>query len=1722
MGKTSKKKKKPQGWISPSGSASPPSSASISSDSNQQSSLVSPVSKFQPPNASALVPETGSAIVDSQSVGSPDLGEKPLMTLGSKVSTVPAQSASVIVSTTSSATVENLIPTVTDLGTPVLGQVSGELLVQTPTVSAPSQIPLVEIASVPTPSKPPAIAVANAADASSLPPSPVVGGDSWVNLFKGSAKSLSKKGESFILPSGEACVKIPNAIIEKNLKSWESFIIGQFYADPPPQALIHTIVNGIWSRHFKDISVSKLEGNAFLFRIPNAQTRRRVLNQMLWQVEGQTMFVANWEPGMVPVKPELSSAPIWLELRNVPLQFFNDDGFERIAGLVGDPKFLHPDTANKTNLEVAKVFTVIDPRKPLPEAVNVQFDSGDIARVGVSSPWMPPICSHCKEVGHTLKRCRTAPVTCKGCKSTSHSISTCPRVQGNGVRKPVRAKGTATGSLYKEKKLPLVVQENVLNNQPIARDKVYVVKPNSKSPLIPPSSLLLGSVPLVGDSSKSAGKRILVDVSDGEKEKISDADPDSSDTLSSEAAEDFDEDYVSEEEHEYLEPKIAKFVNALLPGWLFDDNYAFSDLGKIWILWHPTVKVTVLTKSLQMITCEVEFPGNPSAFIISFVYASNDDFARSLLWRELIDTAESSSVVGKAWAVLGDFNQILSPAEHSTRSNQNVDRAMREFSDSLLNASLSDLNFRGCSFTWWNKRRLNPVAKKLDRILVNDDWQVLFPFSSGFFGAPEFSDHSPCTITLDHAQPRQKKPFKFFNYLLKNPDFLPLVCLSWFSFNFVGSEMFRVSSKLKELKLVIREFSKLNYSDLEKRVKEAMEVLSVAQTTMLSNPSVANAALELDASRKWELLSQAEESFFCQRSRITWLDEGDKNSAYFHRMASVRQSINHIHYLEDAAGNRFDTQVSIHEHCVDFFKDLLGSVETPPLFIQEDISSILDFNCSAEQKVSFEALFTTEEIKAAFFSLPRNKTSGPDGYSAEFFTSCWSVIGGEVSAAVAEFFRSGTLLKQWNATTLVLIPKIQNASRVSDFRPISCLNTMYKVISKLLANRLKSILPLVISHSQSAFLPGRLLSENVLLASEIVQGYNRSNISPRGMLKVDIRKAFDSVRWDFVLSILHALGIPVRFIGWIKECICSPSFSIQVNGISAGFFKSTRGLRQGDPLSPYLFLLAMEVFSRLVLSRFESGYISYHPKTSDLKISHLMFADDVMVFFDGSSSSLHGIYETLDDFATWSGLRINREKTLLFHSGLSLQESSSIAAYGFPIGSLPVRYLGLPLMSRKLRINEYSPLLAKISSKFRAWAVKSLSFAGRTQLISSVIYGIVNFWISTFMLPKGCIRMIESICARFLWSGNIDTTGKSKVSWKTVCLPKSEGGLGLRKFSVWNTTLCLRLIWLLFSNSGSLWVAWHHHHHKLALVSFWAVKLKGNDSWFWKSLLKLRGLAQKFIHCIIGNGSQTWFWHDNWTKLGPLICFLGEDGPRNLRIPLHAKVSEAYNSHGWIIASPRSDQALALHVFLSSLDLSTLALAEDSFVWVVEDKPSQNFSASKTWEAIRPRDSTKEWAKLVWFKGSTPKHAFNMWIANLDRLPTMSRLASWGLQVSPLCCLCSTAVETRDHLFLHCPFAQVIWDLIMPRLRQPLRVFSRWSSLLDWAKENNQLSPSTLRLLIVHALVYSVWRQRNNLIHNQVVVPPLTIFRDIDRQIINSINARRYLKRFRNLMLCWL
>lgn len=441
------------------------------------------------------------------------------------------------------------------------------------------------------------------------------------------------------------------------------------------------------------------------------------------------------------------------------------------------------------------------------------------------------------------------------------------------------------------------------------------------------------------------------------------------------------------------------------------------------------------------------------------------------------------------------------------------------------------------------------------------------------------------------------------------PEFLPLMEDQWKDYEDLyhsTSAMFRLTKRLKALNQPLRALSKDKLGELPKRTREALKNLCEMQRRTLENPTEEAIQDEIRAYARWQKLAELEEEFLKQKSKVHWLDVGDGNNTFFHNSAKIREIRNAIFEIMRADGSIAKTEEDIKEEAGSFFKGFMEF--QPPEFegaTVERLRKLLDFSCSGADCIKLEREVTEEEIKGVLFRMPANKSPGPDGYTMEFFKGAWSIIGRDITVAVQSFFIKGFLPKGLNSTILSLIPKKEEAKMMKDYRPISCCNVLYKVISKIIANRLKSILPKFITLNQSAFIKERLLMENVLLATELVKDYHKENISPRCAMQIDISKAFDSVQWSFLLNTLEALGLPQKFIKWISLCITSASFSVQVNGKLAGNFQSKRGLRQGCSLSPYLFVICMNVLSKMIDEAAVGGAIGYHPKCRNIELTHL-------------------------------------------------------------------------------------------------------------------------------------------------------------------------------------------------------------------------------------------------------------------------------------------------------------------------------------------------------------------------------------------------------------------------------------------------------------------------------------------------------------------------------------
>ncbi|CAN6570393.1 unnamed protein product [Malus baccata var. baccata] len=388
---------------------------------------------------------------------------------------------------------------------------------------------------------------------------------------------------------------------------------------------------------------------------------------------------------------------------------------------------------------------------------------------------------------------------------------------------------------------------------------------------------------------------------------------------------------------------------------------------------------------------------------------------------------------------------------------------------------------------------------------------------------------------------------------------------------------------------------------------------------------------------------------------------------------------------------------------------------------------------SAEDNIALTAAVFEEEIKVAVFQIPPIRAPGPDGYSRCFYQDHWDT-------------HSGTILRKFNHTNLVLIPKVKCPKNMTQYRPIALCNVIYKVIAKVLTNRLKLVMPKVICDNQSAFVAGKQIQDNILVVHELLHSLlHQKKGEQTGMaIKLDMAKAYDRVEWVFLLSMMAKFGFALLFCNWIKECISTASFSILINGNPNGFILPERGLRQGDPLSSYLFLLCTEGLSMLIRRGMERGALhGFRVSANGNPISHLFFADDSVLFGHASMEEANGILEVLRTYAHGSGQAVNLSKSSIFFGSKTKNRVRRKIGQtmGIQCKTGFGRYLRLQAdfgHSKRVVFEEVRDML---ESRMAGWAEQFLSQAGKEVLVKAVAMAMPNYAMSCFKLPIGCFNL---------------------------------------------------------------------------------------------------------------------------------------------------------------------------------------------------------------------------------------------------------------------------------------------------------------------------------------------------------------------------------------------
>ncbi|GKC49040.1 RNA-directed DNA polymerase, eukaryota, reverse transcriptase zinc-binding domain protein [Tanacetum coccineum] len=755
-------------------------------------------------------------------------------------------------------------------------------------------------------------------------------------------------------------------------------------------------------------------------------------------------------------------------------------------------------------------------------------------------------------------------------------------------------------------------------------------------------------------------------------------------------------------------------------------------------------------------------------------------------------------------------------------------------------------------FFTWMKSSSNPstsVLKKLDRIMVNEAFVDKYPHAYSIFLPYLVSNHCPDVLSIPEKIKKINSPFRFMNYVADKPEFLPIIQQQW-STPVDGFDVFQKVANMKEK-------------------------LKISQTKVDANPH--DSIIEVEETKillEYKEAISDENKILSQKAKIDWLRDGVRNSAYFHEVIKGGRMANKIISVCDENGNLVEGELVVAQF-VRHIQDFLSQSQAVELII--DIDDLFSTKLTKEDNDLMIKEVTDAEIKEALFDIGDNKSPGPDGYSMVFLKKAWSIVGQEVCLAIKEFFNSGKLLTQLNATLLTLVPK-----------------------------------------------------DNILLSQELLKGYDRKVGPKRCSLKIDIAKAYDTVDWDFLVNILHQFGYHEKMVNWIKTCVTTTSFFINVNGDLMVILKV-----EGD----------------------KNSLFKYNFGCKDMQITHLCFADDLFVLCNGDIGSIKVIKQTLQEFSKASILVPSLHKSIVFFGSVPLDSQQLILAeLLFSVGTFPVRYLGVPLITKRISLNNCKQLVDKVRCKVQDWKNKDLSYAG------------FSWWL---------------LC--FLWCGGELQKGKAKVSWKSVCHPKNQGGLGLKMIGEWNEVLLSKHIWNIVSGKESLWIKW----------------------------------VQRIIHKF-GNGKQVTMRYDNWSVIGPLDQYISMRDIYDARLADYATVAEMTSNGRW----KWPEEWLLKFPMLQQVGVPLLQHdVKDHTMWSSNDGSLRKFSTKQVWQ-----DCIVQFPNVPW--------------------SSVDRILSWNPDAELKCPLSKKCPDSHNHLFFQCDYSMKVWST-MKRKAKMLILPGDWDGIVN-------------------------------------------------------------------------
>ncbi|GMI72452.1 hypothetical protein HRI_000914500 [Hibiscus trionum] len=1134
------------------------------------------------------------------------------------------------------------------------------------------------------------------------------------------------------------------------------------------------------------------------------------------------------------------------------------------------------------------------------------------------------------------------------------------------------------------------------------------------------------------------------------------------------------------------------------------DVSANGSCGGLSIGWTRDVSVSIRSFSIFHIDADISVDSPPSTWRFTGFYGNPVESLREDSWNLLRSLSENQNL---PWLVMGDFNEILLSSEKEggrLRPNRN----MEAFRSALEDCGLMDLGFTGHWYTW-EKGRLstNVIRERLDRGVANSSWWDSFPDFSVQHLSHSMSDHCPVLLTHWHPDSPSdcfnEQAFKFNANWTLEESCEPLIKEFWTGNNLT------LPSKLEMLGTKLIQWQKENkriYGKQSRTLKERLSSLAH------KDPDDDVLAEILDVKLALNLEADKEELYWEQRARVNWLRHGDRNTTFFHKWASYRKKKNTITKLQDDSGTWVTDEGAMESMATGFYANLFtsaGSIREESIL--NGIRTVVDNDMNRMLLLPFRK----DELFAALQDMAPLKASGSDGYPALFYQKYWHIVGEEVSNFCLNILNNSGDISCINDANIVLIPKVENPANMTQFRPISLCNVLYKIIAKAIVNRLSPLLDQCIDDTQGAFVANRHITDNILIAYEVLHSLKMRRGGRNGSfaLKLDMSKAYDRVEWPFITSIMSRMGFDDRWVSLVMRCVESVSYRVLFNGKVSEGFRPTRGLWQGDPLSPYLFLFCAQGLSTLLHSAKANNTLKgVKVGRQGITLTHLFFADDCILFGDASTHGATIMRDLLLCYERASGQKVNFEKSLIYFSNnLNQNAKDDIGALlGVRISNNPEKYLGLPTMVGRNKQEAFAGLRDRTNKKVEGWSVKFLSMGGKEVFLKSVLQAIPVYAMQCFLFPLSLCNALESIYNRFWWRNNSSGKGIHWSRWFDLCASKDMGGMGFRNLAKFNIAILAKQGWHILTRPNGL-LARVLKGKYFPNGSFMDSNLGSNPSYTWKSIWACRGLLEKGVSWMVGDGKSINVWNDSWV---PGL----KDGRVSVDpIPLqYSWVSDliednSSNAHSWkeeVIRRIFPDDQANL---ILSIKLPTISIP-DEYRWRFES--SGNYTVKSGYKFLMgeenfPRDNITE-AQLqakqvfskIWSSSIPSKVQVMCWRFINNYIPTKENLHYRRLPVSTDCLLCSSSPESVKHILQCSYFLQVLSELHIDISMIPME--QQWLQWLSHLFE--KLSTEAIRLFFM--TIWAVWTYRNKRMHDNCNQRPKDVAHFI-KQYLCEIDASR-------------